>query len=200
MRGRGAPMTYRSPMAPSHANERIAPSNREIKAQTATTHRRLRSRWMVRGIGQCDAPCLATRFGPMWGYRCARERHVRVDGALEQEPPTWLRTIRKWGIGSREAHHRFSFDVSKPGHSLKWYNPFTGKLQPKCATILIRIGDRSMTDIPLNVLFRNRQTGEKIEQLTAVNLFDDPQHTNVMLKVNVVIPQVIVEPSPDESH
>ena len=32
----------------------------------------------------------ATRFGPMWPYRWAREKGVRVDGSLEQEPPSWI--------------------------------------------------------------------------------------------------------------
>ncbi|HKU93650.1 MAG TPA: polysaccharide deacetylase family protein [Vineibacter sp.] len=32
----------------------------------------------------------ATPFGPMWGYRWARERGVAVDGRLEQEPPSWV--------------------------------------------------------------------------------------------------------------
>lgn len=94
----------------------------------------------------------------------------------------------------------FSFDVSKPGQAPRWYNQFTGKLHPKSATILIRIGDKSMTEVPLKVVFRNRTTGEKIEQLTSVNLFDDPEHVNIMLKANVVAPQVIVEPSPDNAH
>jgi peptidoglycan/xylan/chitin deacetylase (PgdA/CDA1 family) len=31
-----------------------------------------------------------TKFGPMWGYRWAKERSVRVDGSLEQEPPKWI--------------------------------------------------------------------------------------------------------------
>jgi peptidoglycan/xylan/chitin deacetylase (PgdA/CDA1 family) len=31
-----------------------------------------------------------TRFGPMWGYRWARDRGVRVDGRLEEEPPAWV--------------------------------------------------------------------------------------------------------------
>jgi peptidoglycan/xylan/chitin deacetylase (PgdA/CDA1 family) len=35
-------------------------------------------------------PRLPTRFGPMWGYRWARDRGVRVNGSLEQEPPTWV--------------------------------------------------------------------------------------------------------------
>lgn len=36
------------------------------------------------------SPAYATRFGPMWGYRWARERGVKVDGRLEKEPPQWI--------------------------------------------------------------------------------------------------------------
>ena len=35
-------------------------------------------------------PAFATKFGPMWGYRWARERQIKVDGRLEQEPPAWV--------------------------------------------------------------------------------------------------------------
>lgn len=35
-------------------------------------------------------PAVATKFGPMWAYRWARERQVKVDGRLEQEPPAWI--------------------------------------------------------------------------------------------------------------
>lgn len=35
-------------------------------------------------------PAYATRFGPMWGYRWARERGVKVDGRLEKEPLPWI--------------------------------------------------------------------------------------------------------------
>ena len=35
-------------------------------------------------------PAFATKFGPMWAYRWARERKVKVDGRLEQEPPAWI--------------------------------------------------------------------------------------------------------------
>lgn len=45
-------------------------------------------------------PAFATRFGPMWGYRWARERHVRVDGSLEQEPPKWLQNYAETGVAS----------------------------------------------------------------------------------------------------
>jgi len=46
------------------------------------------------------SPAFATRFGPMWGYRWARERRVRVDGSLEQEPPKWLQDYVKTGVAS----------------------------------------------------------------------------------------------------
>ena len=31
-----------------------------------------------------------TKFGPMWGYRWARERNVKVDGSKEPDPPRWI--------------------------------------------------------------------------------------------------------------
>jgi peptidoglycan/xylan/chitin deacetylase (PgdA/CDA1 family) len=31
-----------------------------------------------------------TKFGPMWGYRWAKERNVKVNGGLETEPPKWI--------------------------------------------------------------------------------------------------------------
>jgi peptidoglycan-N-acetylglucosamine deacetylase len=34
---------------------------------------------------------VVTPYGPMWGYRWARTRHVAVNGALEPEPPAWIR-------------------------------------------------------------------------------------------------------------
>ena len=37
-------------------------------------------------------PAVATKYGPMWGYRWARERRLKVDGRLEQEPPAWIST------------------------------------------------------------------------------------------------------------
>lgn len=32
----------------------------------------------------------ATKHGPMWGYRWARDRDAEVDGSLEKEPPEWI--------------------------------------------------------------------------------------------------------------
>jgi hypothetical protein len=31
-----------------------------------------------------------TKFGPMWGYRWANERKVKVNGSLEPDPPKWI--------------------------------------------------------------------------------------------------------------
>jgi len=31
-----------------------------------------------------------TRFGPMWGYRWAREKQIKVDGRNEPDPPAWI--------------------------------------------------------------------------------------------------------------
>lgn len=40
-------------------------------------------------------PQVATKYGPMWGYRWARERGVKVDGRREQEPPEWVARYAK---------------------------------------------------------------------------------------------------------
>lgn len=32
----------------------------------------------------------ATKFGPMWGYRWARQYDVKVNGSAEKEPPDWV--------------------------------------------------------------------------------------------------------------
>ena len=31
-----------------------------------------------------------TKFGPMWGYRWAREKQIKVDGRNEPDPPEWI--------------------------------------------------------------------------------------------------------------
>jgi peptidoglycan/xylan/chitin deacetylase (PgdA/CDA1 family) len=33
---------------------------------------------------------LVVKDGWMWGYRWARERHIKVDGSAEREPPAWI--------------------------------------------------------------------------------------------------------------
>jgi len=39
----------------------------------------------------------ATKFGPMWAYRWAKEKGVHVDGSLEKEPPAWITDYSKAG-------------------------------------------------------------------------------------------------------
>jgi peptidoglycan/xylan/chitin deacetylase (PgdA/CDA1 family) len=36
-----------------------------------------------------------TKFGPMWGYRWAAERSVKVNGNLEPQPPRWILEYNK---------------------------------------------------------------------------------------------------------
>jgi peptidoglycan/xylan/chitin deacetylase (PgdA/CDA1 family) len=38
---------------------------------------------------------VATKYGPMWGYRWARDRGVKVDGGREEEPPEWVERYAK---------------------------------------------------------------------------------------------------------
>ena len=38
-----------------------------------------------------------TKFGPMWGYRWANERSVKVNGSLEPDPPKWILQYGKAG-------------------------------------------------------------------------------------------------------
>ncbi|HEV2505536.1 MAG TPA: polysaccharide deacetylase family protein [Mesorhizobium sp.] len=33
---------------------------------------------------------VATKFGPMWGYRWARQYDIKVNGSAEKEPPDWV--------------------------------------------------------------------------------------------------------------
>jgi hypothetical protein len=36
-----------------------------------------------------------TKYGPMWGYRWAKELHVKVNGRDEPDPPAWLAEYAK---------------------------------------------------------------------------------------------------------
>ncbi|MCP9318783.1 polysaccharide deacetylase family protein [Acetobacter persici] len=36
-------------------------------------------------------PAVTTQYGPAWGYRWAREKQIKVNGALEQEAPDWIK-------------------------------------------------------------------------------------------------------------
>jgi|CZKF01.1.fsa_nt_gi peptidoglycan/xylan/chitin deacetylase (PgdA/CDA1 family) len=52
-------------------------------------------RWVSLSEAESDPVYLSpdsivTKYGPMWGYRWAKERGVKVVGSLEQEPPPWI--------------------------------------------------------------------------------------------------------------
>jgi peptidoglycan/xylan/chitin deacetylase (PgdA/CDA1 family) len=52
-------------------------------------------RFVSLGAAQSDAAyqtpdTYITKFGPMWGYRWAKELNVKVNGNLETEPPKWI--------------------------------------------------------------------------------------------------------------
>jgi len=52
------------------------------------------------GTAQSDAAysipdTYITQYGPMWGYRWARELNVQVKGELEPEPPPWILSIAR---------------------------------------------------------------------------------------------------------
>jgi peptidoglycan/xylan/chitin deacetylase (PgdA/CDA1 family) len=42
---------------------------------------------------------VATRFGPMWGYRWARGLGIQVDGSKESEPPEWVLSFGRGAAG-----------------------------------------------------------------------------------------------------
>ena len=52
-------------------------------------------RWISLDEAESDAiyrspDSFITPYGPMWGYRWAKERGVKVNGSLEPEPPKWI--------------------------------------------------------------------------------------------------------------
>ena len=59
-------------------------------------------RYMTITLGQVEADpayqtpeTYITKYGPMWGYRWAQERGVKVDGSKEPEPPAWIAAYGK---------------------------------------------------------------------------------------------------------
>jgi len=52
-------------------------------------------RWVSLSVAESDpaykiSETFITKYGPMWGYRWAKERGVPVDGSLEPDPPKWI--------------------------------------------------------------------------------------------------------------
>lgn len=69
--------------------------NGDVMQDILAVFRDLQYRFVTLEDAQSDPayarpPTRPTQYGPMWGYRWARDRNVRVDGRLEQEPPAWV--------------------------------------------------------------------------------------------------------------
>ena len=48
------------------------------------------------------AETYVTKFGPMWGYRWAKELNVKVDGSEEPDPPAWIeRYVKENRVGTK---------------------------------------------------------------------------------------------------
>jgi hypothetical protein len=45
-----------------------------------------------------EPDAFVSKYGMMWGYRWAREKHVEVNGNLEKEPPSW---VARYGANSQ---------------------------------------------------------------------------------------------------
>lgn len=48
-----------------------------------------------------------TKYGPMWGYRWARERGTKVDGSKEPEPPAWISAYGNARVTARRPRGSF---------------------------------------------------------------------------------------------
>jgi peptidoglycan/xylan/chitin deacetylase (PgdA/CDA1 family) len=70
-------------------------------------------RWVSLAQAESDAAyqlpeTAITSYGPMWGYRWARERGVKVDGILEPDPPKWVEEYgRKEPVKPRRPRSNF---------------------------------------------------------------------------------------------
>lgn len=69
--------------------------NADVIDQVLALFEKKRYRFVPLATAQADAAyrtpdTFLTKFGPMWGYRWANERQVKVDGRLEPDPPKWI--------------------------------------------------------------------------------------------------------------
>lgn len=76
--------------------------NADVIEQVLQLFEQRRFRFVTLEAAQADAAYLTpetyiTKFGPMWGYRWAKERNVKVNGSLETDPPKWILEYGKAG-------------------------------------------------------------------------------------------------------
>jgi hypothetical protein len=70
--------------------------NADVIGSVLSLFERAHYRFVTLATAQSDSAYQApdtvvTPDGPMWVYRWAWARHVTVNGALEQEPPDWIK-------------------------------------------------------------------------------------------------------------
>jgi peptidoglycan/xylan/chitin deacetylase (PgdA/CDA1 family) len=69
--------------------------NADVIEQVLSLFRQKRYEFVTLASAQSDPAyrtpeTYITKFGPMWGYRWAGERKVKVNGSLETDPPKWI--------------------------------------------------------------------------------------------------------------
>jgi peptidoglycan/xylan/chitin deacetylase (PgdA/CDA1 family) len=69
--------------------------NADVIEQVLQLFEEKQYRFVSLDVAQADAAyrtpdTYITKFGPMWGYRWANERNVKVNGSLEPDPPKWI--------------------------------------------------------------------------------------------------------------
>ena len=74
--------------------------NADVIDELLTLFEKRHYRWVTLGEAEKDPvyktpETFFTKYGPMWGYRWARELNVKVDGSLETDPPKWVTDYRK---------------------------------------------------------------------------------------------------------
>ena len=74
--------------------------NADVIEQVLRLFQQKQYRFVSLEVAQSDAAyrtpeTYITRFGPMWGYRWAAGRNVKVNGNLEPDPPKWISQYAK---------------------------------------------------------------------------------------------------------
>ena len=69
--------------------------NADLIEQVLALFEKKQYRFVSLGVAQADAAyqtpdTYISKYGPMWGYRWAKEWNVKVNGSLEPDPPKWV--------------------------------------------------------------------------------------------------------------
>jgi hypothetical protein len=76
----------------SHPDNRL---NADVIGQLLELFEKKRYRFVSLAAAQSDPAYRApetyiTKYGPMWGYRWAEQRNIKVNGRSEPDPPEWI--------------------------------------------------------------------------------------------------------------